>query len=121
MIEKLAQSNGKNLAYKISGKITAQEEKAWIADIDTLLKEYDSFNVMLILGENTSWGLDAGIADIKWIMKHMNNFDKIAMVADSAVWKWLIKVDSFFASFVGIDEKYFETKDTQEAWEWIIN
>jgi hypothetical protein len=24
---------------------------------------------MVILGENTSWGLEAGIADVKWIMK----------------------------------------------------
>ena len=119
MITKLPQSNGNNLAYEITGKVSIEDEKAWISDLETMTDDYDKFNVMVILGENTSWGLEAGIADIKWIMKHMDKFNKIAIVADSLVWKWLIKVDSFFAKFVGIDEKFFEAKDEEEAWAWV--
>ncbi len=119
MIKKLPQSNGNNLAYEITAKVSNEDEKVWIADIEAQTEEYEKFNVMIILGENASWGMDAGIADIKWIMKHMDKFNKIAIVADSAVWKWLIKVDSFFAQFVGIDEKFFEAKDEEEAWTWV--
>jgi hypothetical protein len=121
MIKKLSQSNGNNLAYEVTGKVSIEDEKAWIADLDVLIDKYDKFNVMVILGENTSWGMEAGIADIKWIMKHMDKFNKIAIVADSSVWKWLIKVDSFFAQFVGIDERFFEVKDRDNAWEWVID
>jgi len=74
---------------------------------------------MIVLGENASWGMGAGLADIKWIMKHMDKFNKIAIIAESDVWKWLIEVDSFFAKFVGIDEKYFDTTKLDEAWEWV--
>jgi uncharacterized protein related to proFAR isomerase len=119
MIKKLPQSNGNNLAYEITGKVTIEDEEAWIADLDKLTDDFDKFNVMVILGENASWGMEAGIADIKWIMKHMDKFNKIAIVADSTVWKWLIKVDSFFAQFVGIDEKYFDISKSKEAWEWL--
>jgi hypothetical protein len=119
MIKKLPQSNGNNLAYEITGKVSLEDEQEWIESLNKDINKYDNFNVMVILGENASWGMDAGIADIKWIMKHMDKFNKIAIVAESTVWKWLIKVDSFFASFVGIDEKYFDVKDTDRAWEWV--
>ena len=119
MIIKLRQSNGNNLAYEVTGKVSSEDEKAWIEDLDKMTADYDKFNVMVILGENTSWGIESGLADIKWIVKHMDKFNKIAMVSDSSVWKWLIKVDSFFAQFVGINEKFFEVKDTNKAWEWV--
>ena len=119
MIKKLPQSNGNNLAYEIAGKVSLEDEQAWIESLNEDINKYDKFNVMVILGENASWGMDAGISDIKWIMKHMDKFNKIAIVADSTVWKWLIKVDSFFAKFVGIDEKFFEVKETEQAWEWV--
>ena len=119
MISKLPQSNRNNLAYEITGKVSAEDEKTWIEDLDKMTADHDKFNVMIILGENTSWGMEAGLADIKWIIKHMDKFNKIAIVADSTVWKWLIKVDSFFAQFVGIDEKFFEVKNTDKAWVWV--
>jgi len=119
MITKLDQSNKNNLAYEIQGKVSAQDEQNWIKDLNEIVDEYNTFNIMLVLGENTSWGMEAGIADIKWIMKHMDKFNKIAIVADSSVWKWLIKVDSFFAQFVSIDEKFFEMKDREKAWDWV--
>ncbi len=119
MIKALPQSNGSNLAYEVTGKVTLEDEQAWIKELDMLSEKYGKFNVMVVLGENAFWGLDAGIEDIKWIAKHMDKFNKIAIVADSQVWKWLIKVDSFFAQFVGIDEKFFEVKDMDKAWEWV--
>ena len=119
MIKKLEISNKNNLAYEVTGKVSAQDERTWIEDLNSIESSYAKFNVMVILGENTSWGMEAGLADIKWIMKHMDKFNKIAIVADSKVWKWLIKVDSFFAQFVGIDEKYFEAKEREKAWSWI--
>jgi hypothetical protein len=119
MIKKLPQTNGNNLAYEVTGKVSIEDEQEWIESLNNNINKYDKFNVMVVLGGNASWGMEAGIADIKWIMKHMDKFNKIAIVADSAVWKWLIKVDSFFAQFVGIDEKFFEVEDTDKAWEWV--
>ena len=121
MIKQLEQSNGNNLAFEVTGKVSIEDEKAWVETLNALKDNYDKFNVMVVLGNNASWGMEAGIADIKWIMKHMDKFNKIAIVADSTVWKWLIKVDSFFAKFVGIDEKFFEVKDIEEAWKWTIS
>lgn len=119
MIKELSRSYENNLAFEINGKVSPEDEKSWISRLDVITDEYEKFNVMIVLAENASWGMDAGLEDIKWIMKHMDKFNKIAIVADSDVWKWLIKVDSFFAKFIGINELYFNMANLDAAWDWV--
>ncbi len=119
MIKELPYSNKNNLAFEIIGKVTPADEAAWIAQLDKITTEYEKFNVMVVLGQNASWGVEAGLSDIRWIIKHMNKFNKIAIVGESDVWKWLIKVDSFFAKFVGINEQYFDISECETAWQWV--
>ena len=119
MIKELAESNGSILAFEVTGKVTLEEEKAWIEKFDKTLEKYDKVSVMLILGENASWGTKAGYEDIKWIIKNMKRFDKIAVVTDSTVWKWLIALDSQFAKLVGIGERQFESSEVKEAFAWV--
>ena len=120
MIKELPRSYENNLAFEITGKVSKEEEEAWIARLDVITDTYEKFNVMIVLGDNASWGFEAGLADIKWIAKHMDKFNKIAIVAESDVWKWLIKVDSFFAKFIGIKELYFNMSNLEAAWDWVI-
>ena len=89
---------------EISGKVTIEEEKEWTKRIEDALKTNEKLNVLVVLNEKASWGIHAGIADIKWIMTHMKSIHKIAFVSSSTVWKWLVSIDSFFASMVGIEE-----------------
>lgn len=119
MIQELPRSYENNLAFEITGTVSPEEEKSWIARLDVITDTYEKFNVMMVLGENVSWGMESGLSDIKWVIKHMDKFNKIAIVAESDVWKWLIKVDSFFAKFVGINEKYFDVSQLDEAWDWV--
>lgn len=119
MITELSQSKDNNLAFEINGKVSLEDEKSWIARLDDITDTYEKINVMIVLGENASWGMEAGLADIKWISQHMDKFNKIAIVAESDVWKWLIKVDSFFAKFIGIKELYFNMSNIEAAWAWV--
>lgn len=119
MITELSRSKDHNLAFEIKGKVSLEDEKSWIARLDDIADTYEKLNVMIVLGENASWGLEAGLADIKWISQHMDKFNKIAIVAESDIWKWLIKADSFFAKFIGIRELYFNMSNMDEAWEWV--
>jgi len=119
MIKELEQSSEKVFAFEIIGKVTLEEEKAWIEKLDKRLENQDKVSAMVILGENASWGTWAGIEDIKWLFKNYKKFNKVAMVTESSVWKWLIAIDSKFAKLVGVDEKYFDIEDKKEAWEWV--
>ena len=121
MIRELAESKGSVLAFEVTGKVALEEKKAWIEKFDKVLAEHEKVSIMVILGENASWGTKAGFEDIKWIIKHMKRFNKIAIVTDSTVWKWLITLDSQFAKLVGIGEKHFESLQAKEALAWVSN
>jgi hypothetical protein len=119
MIKELPQSTKNTLAFEVTGNVTLEEEKAWITRLDKIVEKEDKISVMVILGENASWGTWAGIEDIKWLFKNYKKFKKVAIVAQSSVWKWLVAIDSQFAKLVGVDEKYFEPHKHKEAWEWV--
>ena len=121
MIIELPESEGRTLGFEITGKVTLEEEKAWIEKIEDALKTHEKLNVLVVLNEGASWGLDAGIEDIKWITTHTKNIHRIAFVSSSSVWKWLVSIDSFFASMVGIEERHFDHADLPAAWNWIKN
>jgi len=119
MIKELPESTDSVLGFEITGKVSLEEEKEWIARIEAILKQRDKFSALVILGEEAGWGVKAGLLDIKWLMTHMKNINKIAIVSDSKVWKWLITVDAQFAKLAHIGEKHFETAQLTEAWDWV--
>ncbi len=121
MIKELAQSDGATIAIEITGKITLEEEQKWLDMFDDRINQYEKISVMLILGKNTSWGTKSGYEDIKWLVKNFKKFNKIAIVTESAVWKWLITVDSAFAKLVGVNEKHFDATEAKKAWEWVVS
>jgi len=119
MITKLPRSKENNLAFEVAGNVTKEEEQVFLSQLDEVLGKYEKLNTMIVLKEDAKWGLDSGTADLKWLIGNMDNFNKIAIVSNSMTWKVLVTIDSFFAKFIDIHEKYFDAKDVEEAWEWV--
>ncbi len=119
MIIELPQSEADILGFEITDTVTLEEQLEWITRIENALRQHEKINILVVLNDGVSWGLDAGIEDIKWVMRHMSSIRKIAFVSSSRVWKWLVSIDSFFASMVGIQEKHFDNAELAAAWEWV--
>ncbi len=119
MIKPLPQSAGSVLGFEITGKVSAEEEKEWIAKIEQNIEQHGTLSILVVLDENAGWSIDAGIEDLKWILTHMKNLNKIAIVSTSKIWKWLVSIDSLFAPLVGIGEKHFDVSQIEDAWKWI--
>ena len=119
MIRELPESEGKVLGVEITGKVTAEEERAWIRRIEEILEEYASFSALVVLKEGARWSLKANWEDLKWLMSHQIEIDRIAVVCDSAGWKSWITLDIPFANLMGIGEKTFKTTEMAEAWAWV--
>jgi len=119
MIAELPGSEGNVLGVRITGKVSLEMEKQWIAKIDKVLQEYDKFSTLVFLDKHATWGLSAGIEDLKWLLTHMKRIKKIGIIADSHFWKWYVALDKQFGEMVGIEEKYFEPAELDAAWKWI--
>ncbi|MCX2977671.1 STAS/SEC14 domain-containing protein [Candidatus Marimicrobium litorale] len=119
MIKELPESTNESLGFEISGKVSLEEGQKWIQRIEVALQTQKTLNVLVVLDDGVSWGVEAGIEDIKWVMAHMERISKFAIISSSRVWKWLVAIDGFFASMVGIEEKHFDIDDLPTAWDWI--
>lgn len=119
MINELPESEGSVLGVEITSKVTLEEEKEWVERFDKAIEEHGEVSALVVLGEDAGFGIKAGIEDLKWILKNLKKLNKIAVVSESKVWKWLIALDSPFASLVGISEKHFEPSEIAGAWSWV--
>ncbi len=119
MIKELPGSIGPLLAVEIAGKISLEQEKELISKADSIVQTFGKIRVLAVLDEGAGWGLKAGIEDLKWSMTHMKNIEKFAIVSSSAVWKWLVTIDGFFAGIIGVGEKHFQPSQIDDAWKWI--
>ncbi len=106
------------LIYEIRGTITYREEKEWIEQITAYLENEKKIRILLILGDNACWSLNAAFEDGKWLIKHMRHIEKMAIVSDSRWWKWYVKVD-ILAKFFGTKEAWFPSERTAEALAWV--
>lgn len=119
MIKELPESKNEALGFEISGKVSPEEGHKWIQRIEVALQTQKTLSVLVVLDDGVSWGVEAGIEDIKWVMTHMDRISKFAVISSSRVWKWLVAIDGFFASMVGIEEKHFDMDELPAAWDWI--
>ena len=119
MINELLESEGSVIGFEITGKVSLEEEKEWIEKIEKAFGKHGKVSVLVVLGEEASWGVKAGLEDLKWIMMNMKKLNKIAVISGSEIWKWLVALDSPFAKMVGIGEKHYDPSEIADAWKWI--
>ena len=119
MIKELSKSEGSALGFENTGKVSLEEEKELIDKLNNAIETYGKVSVLVVFGEQASWGVKSGIEDLKWIMTHIKQLNKMAVVSESNVWKWLVALGSPFTKLVGISEKHFEPSKMADAWSWI--
>ena len=119
MITELPGSEGNVLGVRITGKVSLEMEKQWIAKIEKVIQEYDKFSILVFLDKHATWGLSAGVEDLKWLLTHLKRIQKIGIIAGSHFWKWYVALDKPFGKMVGIEEKYFEPAELDAAWKWL--
>ena len=116
MIEKLEQSSGNVVGYKASGEIDKSDYDIFVPEVEALIEQEGSINLLLDLTEFKWEKVSAWGADMKF-GKHMRkNISKMAIVGDKRWQKWLAKiVDPFYAK----EAKYFPSLENEAAWAWL--
>lgn len=55
MIDYLAISQGNCLAFRVSGKVSLEQEQHWIAELQKVIDEYGRIRIMMILEDGAHW------------------------------------------------------------------
>ncbi len=119
MIEFLPISQGNCLAFRVTDKVSAEQEQHWLDEIQKIIDQEGKVRIMVILEDAAHWGVKAGFADLKFAIKHIRHFQKLAIVSSSQVMNWLVSIDSYFAAIANIKEKHFSPEQQSLAWDWL--
>jgi len=116
MIKALSQSSGSVVGYKFSGTITREDYETFVPQVQALVEQEGSINMLLDLEEFEWEKISAWGEDMKFGHDYHEKIAKMAIVGDKKWEKWLTKlVDPFYAS----KAKYFNTTEMDAAWDWV--
>ena len=119
MIRELPGSEGRYIGVEVAGRVTLDEEEAWIRRMDEAMERFGSISALVVMGEGVRWEAKAALKDLKWLLGHQIEIDRVAVVSDKQRWKFFTDLDSLFGKLVGIREKHFTPDRLDEAWAWV--
>lgn len=117
MLEKLAESVGPVVGYRVVGKVTVEDYQQLEPAIQALVDEYDDDVCLLLdLQEFAGEEVKAWLPDLKFGHRFHDKIDKMAIVGDKRWQKWLAALaDPFYAD----DAEFFRPEETDKAWAWL--
>ena len=116
MIEKLEQSTGNVLGYKIAGTIGKEDYAVMVPEVEALIEQKGQINILLDMTEFKWEKVSAWGSDMKFGSKFHKKISKMAIVGDKKWQKWLTKIaDPFFA----MEASYFPSEESTAAWAWL--
>ena len=116
MIEQLPAPSDKALAFKVSGKLHAEDYQKFVPLIDATAAKEGKVRLLAQFEDFHGWDLHALWDDIKFSATHCHNLDRIALVGDR---KWEEYMAKVCKPFTLAKIKYFDAGQTDAAWKWL--
>jgi hypothetical protein len=117
MLQKIDIGAKSCLAYKVSGKVTADELKPVSPDMNKAIKDNGRICMMLELND-PKMTLGAFIEDAQ-MMPKMKDVEKIAVVGESRTEKALTDIANVIGNASRTEVKYFTPDRRNEAIDWV--
>jgi hypothetical protein len=116
MLEKLSESSGPVVGYKVVGKVTVEDYQQLDPEVQALIDQYDDVCLLLDLQEFAGEEAKAWLPDLKFGHRFHDKIEKMAIVGDKRWEKWLTSlVDPFYAR----EAKFFHPEEVDKAWTWL--
>jgi len=117
VLEKLNESSGSVVGYKVVGKVTAEDYQKLEPEVQTLVDKYDDDVCLLLnLQEFAGEEAKAWLPDLKFGHRFHDKIARMAIVGDKRWEKWLTSLaDPFYAK----DAKFFHSAEIDKAWAWL--
>src|SRR5215471_16728541 len=116
MIEQLADSTGKVLAFKMSGKLHDEDYKKFVPLVDEAIAQGGKVRLLALFEDFHGWDMHALWDDIKFATTHCTKIERIALVGDRKWEAWMARVCK---PFTLAKVRYFDAGDVGAAWAWL--
>jgi hypothetical protein len=120
MIERLKESTGGAIGFKVTGRVTAEEVKAFEPQVQVAISQRKNkpIGILADISEMGSVDLKARWEDLRFLSKHSDHIARAALVGAG---KW----EEIMATIVGgtvlftAETRYFEPSEIGAAWRWV--
>ena len=116
MLEKLNESSGPVVGYKVAGKVTVEDYQQLDPQVQALVDQFDQVCLLLDLQEFAGEEVKAWLPDLKFGHRFHDKIAKMAIVGDKRWEEWLT---SLVKPFYAKDAKFFHPEETDKAWSWL--
>ncbi|HEY1732065.1 MAG TPA: STAS/SEC14 domain-containing protein [Terriglobales bacterium] len=120
MIERLRESSGGVLGFRVVGKLTAEDIKDFEPQLDFLIQErkHKPIGILADLSEMHGAELKARWEEMRFLQKHTDHIARMAVVGADK-WEEIMAMLTAGASVLEAETRYFETSEILRAWEWV--
>jgi hypothetical protein len=117
MLEKLSQSSGNILGYKVIDKLTEEDSATVAANIEALGQQESSIRLLLDLEAFEGEEIKARGAKLSFTGGYQKKMAKLAIVGDKKWHKWQLTLADRLNYTREI--QFFPTEELKAAWEWL--
>ena len=120
MIERLKESSGGVIGFKVIGKMTAEDIKGFEQQIELLLAErkHKPIGILADLSEMHGAELAARWDEMRFLQKHTDHIARMAVVGADK-WEEIMAIITAGAAVLQSETHYFDASEILHAWQWV--
>jgi hypothetical protein len=120
MIERLRESSGGVLGFKVTGKLTDEEIKAFEPQMEFLIgqRKHKPIGILADLSAMHGAELKARWDELRFLQKHTDHIARMAVVGADR-WEEAMALLTAGAAVLEAETRYFEESEMVRAWEWV--
>jgi len=117
MFEKLPESAGNTIGFKLTGALTEEDyTNVFVPQIERLMAEHGHVRMLVLVEKYSGWRLRDALADFRRGIEHSGQIDRIAVVSEKRALAWITPL---IAHFTKGEIRHFKRTDMAEAWKWV--
>ncbi len=116
MYEKMKESSGNVVGFRLSGKLTDADYKAMGPEFENAIGKYGKIRILWLLEEFKGWEAKAVWDDYEYWRKYGKNFEQVAIVGNKRWEDWMAKLAKLFMKG---EVKYFDESQLEDALAWV--
>jgi hypothetical protein len=120
MIERLKESFGGVIGFKVVGKLTAEDIKAFEPQIEVVIAErkHKPIGILADLSQMEGADFAARWDEMRFLQKHTTHIARMAVVGADK-WEEIVSMVTAGAAVLQSETHYFEEPQILKAWEWV--
>ena len=120
MIERLKESSGAAIGFKVVGRITVEEVKAFEPQIEFLIRERKERPIGILADVSQLEGADwkARWNEMRFLQKYTDHIARMAVVGADK-WEEVVAIVLAGTAVLQAETRYFTSQEIAAAWEWV--